>query len=88
MNIEVNYKNKKRYKTSKYPIRQPKFFTGLILFLSWFLTRGKKIKIVKNNMEDLKGPYMLLSNHMSFIDFEFVSLGTKILMVSIDVHGY
>ena len=30
MDIEVNYKNKKRYKTAKYPIRQPKIITALI----------------------------------------------------------
>lgn len=28
--IEVNYKNKKRYKTARYPIRQPIYLTWLI----------------------------------------------------------
>ena len=31
---------------------------------------GKKYKVEKINMEGLKPPYMMLSNHMYFIDFE------------------
>ena len=34
-NIDVNYKNKKRYKTAKYPIRQPLYLTGLIWVLPY-----------------------------------------------------
>ena len=37
---------------------------------------GKKYKIEKINMEGLKPPYMLLSNHMYFIDFELAAMGT------------
>ena len=61
-NIDVNYKNKKRYKTAKYPIRQPKFFTYLIWVLSKMLLIGKKYKTEKINMEGIKPPYMVLSN--------------------------
>ena len=75
--MDVNYKNQKRYKTAKYPIRQPIYLTFLIWFLSAIMLIGKKKKIEKINMEGLKGPYMLLSNHMSFIDFELVALMTK-----------
>lgn len=75
-NVEVNYKNKKRYKTAKYPIRQPLFFTYLIWLLSKILLIGKKYKIEKVNMEGLKPPYMLLSNHMHFIDFELTAMVT------------
>ena len=74
--IEVNYKNKKRYKTAKYPIRQPRFFTWLIWFLSKIDLLGKKHRIGKINMEGLKPPYMLLSNHQYFIDFELVAVAT------------
>ena len=56
-NIEVNYPNKKRYNTAKYPIRQPKFFTCLIWTLSKFALMGKEYKIEKINMEGLKPPY-------------------------------
>ena len=45
MNKEVNYKNKKRYKSAKYPIRQPLFFVGLIWILSKIMLIGKKYKI-------------------------------------------
>ncbi len=76
MNIEVNYKNKKRYKTAKYPIRQPLFIVGLIWILSKFALMGKKYKVEKINMEGLKPPYMMLSNHMYFIDFELAAMGT------------
>lgn len=71
--IEVNYKNKKRYKTSKYPIRQPIYLTWLIYVLSKIMTFGMKIKVDKVNMEGLKPPYMILSNHMSFLDFEILA---------------
>ena len=76
MNIEVNYKNKKRYKTAKYPIRQPLTIVGLIWVLSKFALMGKKYKVEKINMEGLKPPYMMLSNHMYFIDFELAAMGT------------
>ena len=42
---EVNYKNQKRYKTAKYPIRQPIFFVWLIWILSKILLIGKKYKV-------------------------------------------
>ncbi len=76
MNIEVNYKNKKRYNTAKYPIRQPRIIVWLIWLLSKIMLIGKKYKIEKINMEGLKPPYMLLSNHMYFIDFELCAMGT------------
>ena len=41
MNIDVNYKNKKRYNTAKYPIRQPKIIVWLIWLLSRFALFGK-----------------------------------------------
>ena len=76
MDIEVNYKNKKRYRTAKYPIRQPIYLTLLIWLLCKIILIGKKYKIEKINMEGLKPPYMLLSNHMYFIDFELAALMT------------
>lgn len=76
MNTDVNYKNSKRYNTSKYPIRQPIVVTFLIWLLCKIMLIGKNYKIEKINMEGLKPPYILLSNHMYFIDFELVALGT------------
>jgi len=76
MNIDVNYKNKKRYKTAKYPIRQPLIITYLIWLLCKIVLIGKKFKVEKINMEGLKPPYMLLSNHHSFIDFKITATAT------------
>ena len=74
--MDVNYKNKRRYKTAKYPIRQPIYLTWLIWFLSKIMLFGKKRKVERIGMDGLKGPYMLLSNHMSFVDFELIAEGT------------
>ena len=76
MNEQVNYKNQRRYKTAKYPIRQPLFIMFLIWILSKIALMGKKYKVEKINMEGLKPPYLLLSNHMYFIDFELGALAT------------
>ena len=90
MDINVNYKNPKKYKTAKYPIRQPLFFVGLIWVLSKIMLIGKKKKIEKIGMEGLKGPYILLSNHMSFIDFELVAMATGRRRVNnvVNIDGY
>ena len=90
MNIEVNYKNKKKYKTAKLPIRQPLFFTWLIWLLSKILLIGKKYKVEKVNMEGLKPPYMVLSNHMYFIDFELAAMVTTPHRVNnvVNIDGY
>ena len=75
-NIPVNYKNKKRYNTARYPIRQPWIIHWLIWLLCKIILIGKEYTVEKVNMEGLKPPYMLLSNHMYFIDFELVAMGT------------
>ena len=86
----VNYKNKKRYNTGKQPIRQPIYLTWLIWVLSFFALLGKKKRIEKIGMDGLKPPYMILSNHMSFIDFELTALGTWPHRVDnvVNVDGY
>lgn len=76
MNKEVNYKNKKTYKTARYPLRQRRFWTWLIRVLSGLTMRGRQIKVEKINMEGLEPPYMILSNHMAFVDFKLASMGT------------
>ena len=87
---EVNYKNKKRYKTAKYPIRQPWYLMWLIWLLSKIILMGKDYKVEKINMEGLKPPYMMLSNHMYFIDFELAALGTYPHRVNnvVSIDGY
>lgn len=88
--MDVNYKNKKRYKTAKYPIRQPLIIVWLIWLLSKIMLIGKKYKVEKINMEGLKPPYFLLSNHMYFIDFELCAMGTLPHRVNnvVSIDGY
>ena len=90
MNIEPNYRNPRKYKTAKYPIRQPIYLTGLIWVLSFFALLFKKHKVEKINMEGLKPPYMMLSNHMSFIDFELAAMGTGMHRINnvVNIDGY
>ncbi len=90
MNILPDYKNKKKYKTAKYPIRQPIYLTLLIWVLSFFALLFKRHKVEKVNMEGLKPPYFMLSNHMSFIDFELAALGTFPHRVNnvVNIDGY
>ena len=75
-NIDINYKNKRYYKTAKYPIRQPLIMTGLLALVSKVLMPRVPYKIEKINMEGLKPPYILLSNHMYFVDFQLSALAT------------
>ncbi len=90
MDIEVNYRNKKRYKTAKYPLHQGKFWTWLIWLLSRIALMGKKYKVETIGMDGLKPPYMLLSNHMHFIDFELTAQATYPHPVSnvVSIDGY
>ena len=74
----MNYKNKKRYKTARYPMHQNIFWTGLIWLLSRLMLIGKEYKVEKIGMEGLKPPYLLLSNHMYFIDFELAERNARI----------
>ncbi len=89
--MEVNYKNKKKYKTAKYPIRQPKFFSWLIFVLSKILLSDKKYTVEKINMENIENePYLILSNHMAFVDFELTATATKFRRVNnvVNIDGF
>ena len=90
MNQDVNYKNKRRYNTAKSPLHQGIFWTWLIRLLSKIALIGKEYKVEKIGMDDLKPPYMLLSNHMSFIDFELLSTATNMTRVNnvVNIDGY
>ena len=90
MDIEVNYKNKKRYKTGRTPWHQSKFWTGLIWVLSKMMLTGKDYKVEWVDSEPIKPPYMMLSNHMHFIDFELAAMATFPHSVSnvVNIDGY
>ncbi|MBQ2865173.1 MAG: 1-acyl-sn-glycerol-3-phosphate acyltransferase [Clostridia bacterium] len=76
MNIEVNYKNKRYYNTARYPIRQPLVMTALLALVSKIMMPRIPYKIEKINMDTLKPPYILLSNHMYFVDFQLSAMAT------------
>ena len=88
--MEVNYRWKKHYKTAKYPIRQPLWLTWLIWILSKFALIGKKYTLETIDMEGLKPPYIMLSNHMAFIDFELAAMVTTPHKVNnvVNIDGY
>ncbi|MBR5527656.1 MAG: 1-acyl-sn-glycerol-3-phosphate acyltransferase [Clostridia bacterium] len=77
VHTEIPYeKSVKHYDTSKMPKHQLWFFTLLIYILSKILMTGRKYKIEKINMDGIKPPYILLSNHMYFVDFYLNSIAT------------
>ncbi len=68
----INYpENTKKYDLSKPPVKQTENVVRLIHLLSRVLLSllRKGHKIEKINMEGLKPPYILLSNHMQWMDF-------------------
>ena len=70
IHTEIPYGKKVRhYDTTKPPLRQLGIFTGLIWLLSKIFMIGQEYKVEKIGMEGLKPPYILLSNHMYFVDF-------------------
>ncbi len=74
---KINYKkNVKFYRLDRKPKKTSWFFNWLMHFLSVILMK-RKVTIEKIGMEELKGkPYVLLSNHQDFADFEVNCLAT------------
>lgn len=73
---KVNYKKGVKAFEPKPPKNPSKFFSWLARLLSGFLTMGRLDKIEKVGMENVKGPYLLLSNHQTFTDFAINSIAT------------
>ena len=74
--IDVNYGRLKRYDTTKPPMKQRMIFTALLRLLCGISMIGKQYKIEKINMDSLKPPYILLCNHMYFVDFHLSFIAT------------
>ena len=74
---KINYKKGiKFYKLDRRPKRVSRFFNWLMHFLSVILMK-KKVTIEKIGMEEVEGkPFVLLSNHHDFADFEVNCLAT------------
>ena len=64
--------NVEHYDTSKMPQRQPFAFTLLLYLLSraFMPPKVRNYKIEKIDMQNIKPPYILLCNHMHFIDIQ------------------
>ncbi|HWR11312.1 MAG TPA: hypothetical protein VN445_05800 [Rectinemataceae bacterium] len=60
----------KKFDMARKPIKQRWFLTPVAWFLSFPEILRRKLKVTKINMEGLKPPYLLLSNHMAFVDFK------------------
>lgn len=74
--MDVNYKNPKYYNTAKLPIRQPRIMTALLALVSKIAMPRVPYRIEKINMEGVKPPFMMLSNHMYFVDFQLSAMAT------------
>ncbi len=75
--MEVSYKRDIYYNTTKLPMRQPWLITNVLYALCRMtMPWGNPYRIEKINMEGLKPPYILLSNHMHFVDFKLSFLAT------------
>ncbi len=60
----------KKFDMAKKPVKQRWFLTPVAWLLSFPEILQRKLKITKINMEGVKPPYLLLSNHMAFVDFK------------------
>ena len=75
--MDVNYGKRVTPYNTKLKPRKP---LPIVTFLMWLLSKislaGIKYKIEKIDMEGIKPPYLLLSNHMYFVDFNLCALAT------------
>ena len=67
---------KKKFDTTIKPWKIPWYVKGLEWTIMSYHKITGNVKVVKEGMEGLKPPYLLLSNHASFIDFVCQGLAT------------
>lgn len=67
-------KEVKKFNFQRKPKRMSNFWKPLIWAITFSKMR-KRLTLKKENMDDLKTPYLLLSNHTSFYDFMVMSVG-------------
>ena len=68
--MQINYKGKiKFFDIAQTPSRQALWTLPIIWGISYLFLKLYKIKIRKINTKGLKPPYILLCNHMQFLDF-------------------
>ncbi len=68
--MQINYNSKVRpFDISRTPRRQAWWTLPIIWSISYFFLKWYKVTILKINTKGLKPPYILLCNHMQFLDF-------------------
>ena len=68
--MQINYKENVRfYNTTRNPRRQARWTLPIVWGISYIFLKLFKVKINKVNTKGLKPPYILLCNHMQFLDF-------------------
>lgn len=75
-NIFPEYTNWPTYNTRFIPRRQSFLLKMVVFAVSKISLIGTKYKIEKINMENVRPPYLLLCNHMYFVDFKINSIAT------------
>ena len=74
--MDVNYKRVTPYNTKIKPRKPLPLFTFAVWLLSKISLIGTKYKIEKIDMDGIQPPYLLLSNHMYFVDFNLCYIAT------------
>ncbi len=74
--MDVQYHHITPYNTAKLPNRQPRLLTALLCLASRMTMPKVPYKIEKFGMEGMKPPFILLSNHMYFVDFKLSAMAT------------
>jgi len=68
--LQINYnKEVKFYNIARSPRRQALWTLPIVWSISYFFLKLYKVKIRKINTKGLKPPYILLCNHIQFLDF-------------------
>ena len=62
------------YDLNESPLKQNLFLMPIIWLACWFLTRPNRLNIKKINMEGLKPPFLVLSEHHGFADYYIAPL--------------
>ena len=56
------------------PVRVPSYLQPLILGAAYIMTRPLKLKIRRHGMENITGPFLVLSTHQGFSDYYIAPL--------------
>ncbi len=75
--MRLHMKEVKRFDFQKKPRNTWWILRPIIQIISSFMVRKRNLTVERVNMDDLKAPYLLLSNHHSFFDFAVLAKTVK-----------